>query len=148
GDAFAIAALEAIEDGEYRFKLAGYDGVVELVTIAFEFGDVAREEVTSATVELFDEAVQNQRGNRIVDRRLAIVRAFDDVADQLADSALAFSGAEVLRGAGRLNRRNGIGNRRLGSAGEQSARQQQCRQAEEQRETARCGAASATASVV
>ena len=126
-DALAVAHLEAIEDREHRLELPGDDGVVELVAEALELGDVAGEEVAAPAVELLDEAVQHQRGDRIVDRRLAVVRALDDVADQLADAALALGRREVLRIGGR----DRLGDRRLRRTGEQTADHQQCRQAEQ-----------------
>ena len=95
-DALAVADLEAVEHREHRLELPGDDGVVQLVAEVLELGDVAGEEVAAPAVQLLDEAVQHQRGNRIVDRRLAVVRALDDVADELADAALALGRREVL----------------------------------------------------
>ena len=68
GDALAVANLEAVEDREHRLELTADDCVVELVAEALEVGDVAGEEVAARAVELFDEAVQYQRGYGIVDR--------------------------------------------------------------------------------
>jgi len=84
--------LKAIEDGEDRLELPGYDSVIELISVAFKVGDVAGGEITACAVQLLDETVQHQRGHRIVDGRLAIVGAFDDVADELTDASLPFGG--------------------------------------------------------
>ena len=134
-DALAVALLEAVEDREHRLELPGDDGVVQLIAEVLELGDVAGEEVAAPAVELLDEAVQHQRGDRIVDRRLAVVRALDDVADELADAALALGRREVLR----IRSRDSFGDWRLRRTGEQTADHQQGRQAEQQRRAAGAG---------
>ena len=134
-DALAVAKLEAVEDREHGLELAGDDGVVELIAEALEVRDVAREEVAARAVQLLDEAIQHQRGHGIVDRRLAIVRALDHVADELADATLALGGGKILR----VGSRDCLGDRRLRRAGEQAADDHECRQAEQQRCAAGAG---------
>ena len=134
-DALAVAHLEAVEHREHRFELAGDHCVVQLVAEALELGDVAGEEVAAPTVQLLLEAVQHQRGHRIVDRRLAIVRALDHVADELADATLALGRGEILG----IGCRDRLGDWRLRRAGEQTAHHEQCRQTEQERRAAGAG---------
>jgi hypothetical protein len=46
-DALAVADLEAVEHREHRLELTGDDGIVQLVTVVLELGDVAGEEVAA-----------------------------------------------------------------------------------------------------
>ena len=131
GHALAIALLEAIEDGEHGLELAGDDRVVELILVALEFGDVACKKVAARPVELFDEPIEHQGRHGVIDRRLPIVGAFDDVADQLADAPLALGRGEVLSGRGRDGLRDG----RLSRAGEEATHEDQRGQTEEKRES-------------
>ena len=106
GHALAVAGLEAVVDGERGVELAGGNRVVELVAVALEFRDVAREEITPVTVERLDVSVEHQRGNRVVDRRLPVVGALEHTADQPRNLGLAFGLPQVgRRGARDLRRR-------------------------------------------
>jgi len=43
--------LIAAENGEGRLDVTGFDGIVELVAVLLEFGDVAGVEIASAAVD-------------------------------------------------------------------------------------------------
>ncbi len=118
GHALAVALLEAVEDGEGGVELAGRDRVVELVAVLLELGDVAREEIAARAVERLEVAVEHQRGHRVVDRRLAVMRPLEHAADQPGHLGLPL-GRREIRGRGA-----GGGRRRLCRAEQQRAHRQ------------------------
>jgi len=97
----AATQLKAVEDRKGRLKAPAADRVVQLVAVALEFGDVGGEEIAPRPVKRFEVAVEHQRGNGIVDRRLAVVRALEHAAHESGDPRVAIGGREVRRrGAG------------------------------------------------
>src|SRR5690606_22704219 len=96
GNTLAVALLEAIEYGEHRLEPSFYDRIIELITKAFELSDVAGKEVAARCVELLEVAIEHKRRDRIVDRRLAIMRTLDHIADELADAPMALRRSELL----------------------------------------------------
>mgnify|MGYP007107706072 CR=1 FL=1 len=97
-----------------------------MIAESFEFGDVAREEVAARRIELLEEPIEHERGNRIVDRGLPIVRALDDVAHELAHAAMALRRRQILRARRSDRSRDG----RLRRTREESAHDQKRGQAE------------------
>ena len=102
----AVTFLEPVVDRERRLYATGGDRVVELVAVALELGDVAREEVAARTVEGFEVAVEHQRGHGIVDRGLAIMRALEHAADETGHLAVPLCRLEIegRRASGRGGR--------------------------------------------
>ncbi len=96
-DALAVALLEAVVDRERRLDPPGRDRIVELVAIALEVGDVAREKVAARSVERFEVAIEHQRGHRVVDRGLPVMRALEHAADETGHLAVAIRRLELER---------------------------------------------------
>ena len=97
----AAAQLEAVEDREGRLQPSAADRVVQLIAVALELGDVGGEEIAPRPVQRLEVAVEHQRGDGIVDRRLAVVRALEHAAHEPGDPRVAIGGREIRRrGAG------------------------------------------------
>ena len=73
GHALAVTLLEAVVDRERRVEPALGDRVVELVAVALEFVDVGLQEVAAVAVERLHVAVEDDRRDRVVDRRLPVM---------------------------------------------------------------------------
>lgn len=123
-DRRAVALLEAREDHERGIDVAGADRLAELEAEALELGDVGREEVAAARVERLDVAVEDLRGHLLVEHRLAVVRALDDLAHEARHLAVPLGGLKFRAGDVRRGHRGRLVG---GRAREQQARERQQR---------------------
>src|SRR5690606_24238718 len=79
--ALSGALPEKVEDLEDRLELAGLHAIVELVAVAAEARDVAREEIHPAAVEGVEVAVEDRGGVVVVEVGTREVKFFDELGD-------------------------------------------------------------------
>ena len=99
--------LVATEDHERRFHVARFDGVVELVAIFLEFGDVAGVKVAASAVDRIEVAIEDQARQMVIERRAPVMLARDDVADAARDVILLLGRREYCCQRDRGRRRHG-----------------------------------------
>ncbi|MOA51723.1 hypothetical protein D3C78_1749040 [compost metagenome] len=73
------AVQVALVDGEARVEVAAFEEVVELPLPLVELGDVGRSEVAARRVEQLDIAVVDDHRAGVIERRLAVMVAFEQL---------------------------------------------------------------------
>ena len=94
-----IALLEALEDREGRFDRAGAHRLGELRAVTFELVDIRFQEIAAATVERLQVVIKDLRGELFVGHELAVVRAFEHLADDARHLPFTIAGPQFLRSA-------------------------------------------------
>ena len=102
----ALANTRAIHLEHFvdRVERLALDHVVELVPVALEVLDVAREQVHAIAIERLDIAVEHVRGQIVVDGDVIVVRLLDELSDQLTDVLVPLFGLEQIVGDDRVVR--------------------------------------------